>query len=201
MEIKRHLQSCLKSHEGTKTILLKGINKDAKKDHRYVLFFYTDEDKKVTCIHIGQWLFITFPQAFIQSSITYQVKVNNMRADAIIDLTTNKARDGVCQELSSSSGYSISRVGWLSAPGKQYGPIVVHFVQKEHADKVLAQGLLEIGGESACTGIWIEKSNERRCFNCQQYRHIVPLCKNEKTCGNCATLGHTHQECLNPQQK
>lgn len=38
--------------------------------------------------------------------------------------------------------------------------MVVHFVQKEYADKVLAQGLLEVGGESACTGIWIEKSNE-----------------------------------------
>lgn len=124
-----------------------------------------------------------------------------MRANAIIDPTTNKARDGACQELSSSSGYSISRVGWLSAPGKQYGSMVVHFVQKEHADKVLTQGLLEVGGESACTGIWIEKSNERRCFNCQQYGHIAPLCKNEKTCGNCATLGHTHQECSNPQQK
>lgn len=60
-EIKRHLQSCLQSHEGTKTVLLKGMNKDTKKDHRYVFFFYTDEDEKVTRIHTGQWLSITFP--------------------------------------------------------------------------------------------------------------------------------------------
>ena len=44
--------------------------------------------------------------------------------------------------------------------------MVVHFMQKEDAEKVLAQGLLEIGGESACTGVWVEKSGERRCFNC-----------------------------------
>lgn len=101
-------------------VVLKGMNKDAKKDHRYVFFFHTDGDKKVACIHTGQWLSITFPQAFIYSSTIYRVKVNNMRADAIIDPTTNKARDGACQELSSSLGYSISRVSWLSVPKKQY---------------------------------------------------------------------------------
>lgn len=121
-----------------------------------------------------------------------------MRADAIIDPKTNKTRDAACQELSKSSGYEISRIGWLSTPGKRYDSMVIHFAQKEHADKILAQGLLEVGGESACTGIWIEKSSKRRCFNCQQYEHIAPQCKNEKTCGSCATLGHTHQECTNP---
>lgn len=35
-KIKKHLQSCLRNYEGTRTSVLKGMNKDAKKDHRYV---------------------------------------------------------------------------------------------------------------------------------------------------------------------
>lgn len=157
-EIKKHLQSCLQNYEGTRTVVLKGMNKGAKKDHRYVLFFHTEDDEKAARIHIGRWLSLAFPRAFVQTTITHRIKVNNVRADAVIDPVTNKTRDGACHELSSSSGYAISRIGWLSGPGKRYGSMVDHFMQKEDADKVLAQGLLEVGGESACTGVWIEKS-------------------------------------------
>lgn len=143
-EIKKHLQSCLQNYEGTRTIVLKRMNKDAKKDHRYVLFFHTKEDEKAACIHIGRWLSLAFPRAFVQTTITHHIKDNNMRTDAIIDPVTNKARDEACHELSSSSGYAISRIGQLSGPGKRYGSMIVHFMQKEDADKVLAQGYLKL---------------------------------------------------------
>lgn len=110
-EIKKHLQSCLQNYEGTRTIVLKGINKDAKKDHRYVLFFHTEDDEKAARIHMGRWLSLAFPRAFVQTTISHRIKVNNVRADAIIDPVTNKTRDGACHELSSSSGYAISRIG------------------------------------------------------------------------------------------
>lgn len=200
-EIRKHFQSCLQSHEETKTVIMKGMNKDAKKDHRYFLFFHTEEDEKAVRIHTGKWLLSAFPRAFIQTAITYRVKVNNVRADAIVDLMTNKVTDRACQLLAQSSGHAISRIGWLSGPGKKYGSMVVHYMEEKDADAVLARGLLEVGGESACTGLWIEKGGERRCFNCQQYGHISPHCKNEKICGNCASPGHTHRECSNTQQK
>lgn len=46
LEIKKHLQSCLQSCEGTRTVVLKGMNKDAKKDHRYLLFFTQKRTRK-----------------------------------------------------------------------------------------------------------------------------------------------------------
>lgn len=62
-EIKKHLQSCLQNYEETRTILLKGMNKGAKKDHRYVLLFHNEEDEKAARIHTGQFarvcIFIT----------------------------------------------------------------------------------------------------------------------------------------------
>lgn len=64
-EIQKHFQSCLQSHDEIKTVIMKDMNKDAKKDHRYFLFFYTEKDKKVVQIHMEKWLLSTFPRAFI----------------------------------------------------------------------------------------------------------------------------------------
>lgn len=80
------------------------MNKDTKKDHRYFLFFHTEEEEKAARIHIGKWLLSAFPRAFIQSATTYRVKVNNVRADSIVDPMTNKVTDRACQLLAQSSG-------------------------------------------------------------------------------------------------
>lgn len=151
-EVRKHLQSCLQSHDETKAVVMKGMNKDAKKNHRYFIFFHKEEDEKAARIHVGKWLLSAFPRAFIQSATTYPVKVNNVRADSIVDPMTNKVTDHACQLLAHSSGYAISRIGWLSGPGKKYGSMVVHFIEEKDADAVLGRGLLEVGGESACTG-------------------------------------------------
>lgn len=142
-----------------------------------------------------------FPRGNIQSSATYKVKFNNVRADAVIDLNTNRVTEIARQALSDSSGFSIIRMGWLSGPGKRYGSMIVQFTQKADADKVLARGLLKVGGESACTTVWMEKSRAQRCFNCQQFGHMASHCPNMTVCGNCAATGHTHQECTNAFMK
>lgn len=76
---------------------------------------------------------------------------------------TNKVTDHGAQ----SSGHAISRIGWLSGPGKKFGSMVVHFMEEKDANFVLARGLLEVRGESACTGLWVKKVGERQCFNWQ----------------------------------
>lgn len=76
-----------------------------------MLFFHIEDDKKATCIYIGKWLSLTFPQAFIQTTITHCIKVNNVRANTVIDPMTNKNRDGACHKLSSLASYAISEIG------------------------------------------------------------------------------------------
>ena len=95
-EIEKQLQSCLQNYKGASTIVLKEMNKDTKKDHRYMLFFHTEDDEKTARIHIGRWLSLAFSRAFVQTTITHRIKVNNVRADAVIDPVTNKTRDGAC---------------------------------------------------------------------------------------------------------
>lgn len=90
---------------------MKDMNKDAKKDHCYFLFFYTEKDKKAVQIHTGKWLLSAFPRAFIQTATIYRVKVNNVRADVIVDPMTNKVTDHACQLLAQSSGHAISKIG------------------------------------------------------------------------------------------
>ena len=66
------------------------MNKDNKKDHRFYLFFHTEDDEKKAHIYSENWLSTAFPQDKIQLSATYKVKVNNVQADAVIDLVTNR---------------------------------------------------------------------------------------------------------------
>lgn len=94
------------------------MNKGGKKEQRFFLFFHTEENKKKARIHAGNWLSTAFPQGNIQLSVTFKVKVNNVRADAVIDLVTNRATETARQALSDELGYSIARIGWLSGPGK-----------------------------------------------------------------------------------
>lgn len=87
------------------------MNKDKKKEHRFFLFFYSNKDEKKARIYVGNWLSTAFLQGSIQSSITHKVKMNNVRADAIIDITTNRAIKAAYYVLSQESGYSIIRMG------------------------------------------------------------------------------------------
>ena len=173
LELRRYIEKCIQGFDETRDIVLKGMNKDGKKDHRFFLFFHTKDDEKKARIHSGNWLSTAFPRVIIQSSATYKVKVNNVRADAVIDLVTNRVTETARQAVSNVSGYSIARMGWLSGPGKKYGSMVVQFTQKANADEVLARGLIEVGGESACATVWMEKSKAQRCFKCQQFGHMA----------------------------
>ena len=186
LDLRSHIEKSFHRFNETQDVVLKGMNKDGKKEHRFFLFFHTEDDEKKARIHAGNWLSTAFPRGNIQSSAIYKVKVNNVRADAVIDLDTNHVTETARQALSDSSGYSIARMGWLSGPGKRYGFMVVQFTQKADAEEVLAKGLMEVGGESACATVWMEKSGAQRCFNCQQFGHMASHCPNMTVCGKCA---------------
>lgn len=79
--------------------------------------------------------------------------------------------------------------------------MVVQFTQKADAEEVLARSLLEVGRESACATIWMDKSGAQRYFKCQQFGHMAVHCPNTTVCGNCAVTGYRHQECTNTLMK
>lgn len=47
--------------------------------------------------------------------------------------------------------------------------MIVHFTEKKKVDEVLAQRLMEVGGESAYATVWKDKPEVQQCFNCQQF--------------------------------
>lgn len=138
-------------------MVLKGINKDRKKEYRFFLFFNSDKDEKKTRIHASNQLSTAFLQEDIQSSITYKIKVNNERANTVIDLSTNWLIKIVCHKLSYQSGYFIAQIRWSSGSEKKYGFMIIYFTGKKEADKVLAKRLIEVEGENACAIVWIDK--------------------------------------------
>lgn len=78
--------------------------------------------------------------------------------------------------------------------------MVVCLADKKQADAFLEKGVIEMGGETAYTEPWQETSSEeKRCFNCQQYGHKAAVCVRIPVCGNCAAPGHSHRNCINSE--
>ena len=67
--------------------------------------------RKKARIQAGNWLSTAFPRGNIQLSATYKVKINNVRAGAVIDMGTNRVTGTARQALSDSTGYPIARIG------------------------------------------------------------------------------------------
>ncbi len=178
------------------------MNKDAKREHRYLVFFHTPEDEAKARIH-SKWITSHFPQAKIQAPISFPIKVNRARANAVLDANTGRVADHAKDSVGDSNGGpKITRIGWLSklGTGKLYGSMVVCLADKKEADAFLEKGVIEVGGETAYTEPWQEiSSEEKRCFNCQQYGHKAAVCVRIPVCGNCAAPGHSHRNCKNSQ--
>lgn len=176
------------------------MNKDAKKEHCYFVFFHTSEDEIKARVH-SKWITSHFPQAKVQSPISFPIKVNRARANAVLDANTGRVADNAKDSVSNSNGgLKITWIGWLSklGTGKLYRSMVVCLADKMQADAFLEKGVTEVGGETAYTEPWQEiSSEEKRCFNCQQYGHEAAVCVRIPVCGNCAARGHSHRNCTN----
>ncbi len=65
------------------------MNKNGKKEHRFFFFIYTKDDERKARIYTKNWVSIVFSRGHIQLSVIYKVKVNKVKVDTVIDLTTN----------------------------------------------------------------------------------------------------------------
>lgn len=109
------------------------MNKDAKNDHRYFLFLSNVEDENRLRIYADKWFAVSFPNAFLHFSTIHKVKVNNVCANAVIDDLTNRPTKQAKKTISESTGFTITKFGWLSSPGKKYGPMVLHLSHKKES--------------------------------------------------------------------
>lgn len=58
--IQKYFLFYLQNHKKTKTVVLKDINKDIKKDYYYFIFFHIEKVKKAIKTHIRKWLLSAF---------------------------------------------------------------------------------------------------------------------------------------------
>ncbi len=201
-EIRQVLHTSITESAGTEGIKVKGMNKDARKEHRYFVFFNTLEDETKARVH-NKWVSTHFPKARMQPPISFPVKGNRARATAILDAATGKVAVNAKDVISDSNGgLKITRIGWLSkvGTGKLYGSLVIYLANKDEAETLLEKGVVEIGGETAYAETWQEVGpEEKRCFNCQEYGHKAGVCVKILVCGNCSMPGHSHRQCMNTQ--
>ena len=89
----------------------------------YFVFFMTTEDETKARVN-NKWVSTHSLETRMQLSISFPVKVNRVRATAILDANTRKvvvnAKDSVSD---SNGGLKITRIEWLSklGTGKLYG--------------------------------------------------------------------------------
>lgn len=197
-EIRQHLQVSIKGSDRTKAIDIRAMSSDNRKDHRYFLFVASQAHENTLRVHLDEWLFKSFPKAQVQATTLYPIRVDSVNAKAILDPITGHVSPQAASSIGEENGsLSVSRIGWLSQPGKKYGSIVLYLKEKSQANAMIARGFLEGGGESGITQAWEERGKaEQRCFNCQKQGHMARSCKEATVCGNCAQVGHQHRECL-----
>lgn len=201
-DIRSHLQVCLKAKEETKEVVICGMKRDSRIDHRYFLYFELASEETTARIH-STWLNTDFSKAHILSPTTFPIKVNGAKALVILDSQSGRVSDIAKKNLSDENGgLAIARIGWLSRQDKSYGSMVISFSQKADADRYLQKGLIEVEGESAYTAEWKKmKIQDQRCFNCQKQGHLAVSCREETRCGNCGQHSHRHRDCINVYQK
>lgn len=68
------------------------MNKDAKSEHHYFVFFNILEEKSKARIH-NKWVSTYFLQARKQLPISFSVKVNFARVNAILDANISRVAD------------------------------------------------------------------------------------------------------------
>lgn len=102
-EIQQIFHLSISTSQRTEGIKIKGMNKDAKREHRYFVFFHTPEDEAKARIH-NKWITSYFLQAKIQSPISFPIKVNRARANAVLDVNTGRVADYAKDSVSNSNG-------------------------------------------------------------------------------------------------
>ena len=200
LEIRNSLQASLKAQAFTADVTLKGLNKDARKDHQYLVFFESSEDARKARIH-DSWVTIQYPHARLFTGTTYPVKVHRVRISAVVNELTNTVHESTKKKIEEENGgLEITEVRWLSKPDgkKRYGSMLLRLADEQAANSLLGKGLLDVAGESYIVEEWeIQKTAERRYFKCQKFGHLATLCSGPIICGNCAEQGHSHRDCLN----
>ena len=109
-------------------------------------------------MHLDDWLPKSFPKAQVQSTTFYPIKVDNVNANAVLDLTTGRVLPNVASSICEENrNFSISKIGWLSQSGKKYGSIVLYLKEESQVNAMIARGFLEVGGKSGITQAWKDR--------------------------------------------
>ena len=93
-------------------------------------------------------------------------------------------------------GAKVTYVGWLTREGKRKpaSSLVVEFTTKQHANRVIQEGLLLNATQHDCV-LYDRSCKLKQCYCCHKYGHIRPQCDAEERCGYCAEM-HNTKECI-----
>ena len=194
-ELRQRIENEIQKSEN-KTFQCKAIVKDQRTQHRVRVLCRSEEELDVVKKAATE---VATEGVRILRDQLYPVKVNNARADAVLQ-ADGTIQEDIVSTLNDSNKTQVTKVTWLSSKQarKAYGSMVIFLKKRSEAERFLGEGFFNVGGESASVRIFEPNFGPPRCYNCQRIGHKTFSCKEAQKCGNCAQVGHSWSDCINP---
>ena len=190
--LRKKVEEEIQKSEGDKLFQCRAITRDRRTQHRVRILCRNEEELD----KVKEAATVTATEgARVLRDQLYPIKVNNVRADAV--LLNGSIREDLITLLNDSNKTEVSKVSWLSSrnAGKAYGSMVIFFTKGSQAERFLREGFITVGGESAYVRVFEPSSALPRCYNCQEIGHKAYCCKKIQRCGNCGQSGHDFKDC------
>ena len=146
LEIRNFLQVSLKAQAFTTDVTLKGLNRDARKDHQYLVFFESSKDVCKACIY-DSWITIQYSHARLFTGTTYPVKVHCVWISGVVDKLTNMVYKSSKKKIEEENGGRSDRK-------KRYGSILLYLVDEQATNSLLKKRLLNIARKNCIVEEW-----------------------------------------------
>lgn len=193
--VRHRIKTALASNKNTEHIPNCRLSKDAVNPKKYKLLFPTKESEKCARKH-NAWLTAAFEGASMGGDQWFPVKVDSVRKSEVY--TEGKITKKTIEALGEENGMEIKHIRWISRMDsiKEHGSMIVYLAREEDAQRLLAEGFMDIYNLAAYTKEYIPKSGPNRCFKCQKFGHRAPRCSAiAPTCSICAEKGHAYHSC------
>ncbi len=123
--------------------------------------------------------------------IAHGIPTNSIKMD---DQRTTIARiQAENYKIGGGKDITVHYVGWLCAPKRTAGSMMVEFADAEQANMALQTGLIW-DSEYKKTELYDRACRIQECFRCHKYGHISAQCGGNQKCGLCAE-NHRSEEC------
>ena len=168
------------------------LSKDPQNPKKHKILFSTKDDEK-RARKYNAWFTNNFRGTYMTGDLWFPVKLDSIcKADVLSD---RKIKSSLLGDLGQENSMVIEHIKWMSKirSAKEHGSMIVYLAREEDAQRLLAEGFMDIYNLTAYTREYVRDSGPLRCYRCQRFGHKATRCTDSiPTCSFCVDRGHDH---------